>query len=603
MTCVTINDHLCYVWDCFNLMEKLVSAELLSIASDIEVSLKDAFNLRSIDLQQSIRLTQDILSRCEANNFEDLKIAAKTQLGLFYLIQGEFDIAMNYSNESLQYFHKRNNIKGIADAKYNIGSIYYRTNKYHQALLLLLDCLLLYRVTNDFYNEARTLKSMGTIYEYFNDQEKAIESYEKSIAACREIGEEALESNALNPLSAIYFKQGKEELAVETIERSVALKMKTKDVRGLAFALYGRAKILIKKGFYKKAIIDLEETVRIHLNVGDKLGLGMAYNKMGLAFMETDDKENARHYFLLAVEISSAFKVQIVLFKVYYNLYQLARKESNAIQALDYLEKCLSIKEEVINKENYNLIKSYEAVTKIENLEFEARKQQEKNEIIEGKNAELDSFFYRISHDLKGPISSLLGLNSIVKMDVVDETSLRLFSMYHSQIMRVNDIVMGLINLTEIKNTEKLKKIIDFEKLVDECFESCRYLPQFDSVIIEKKIQNFQFKSEWAIINTILQNLIENAVKYSRSQEVSFVRVNIYLEDQMVKIAVEDNGQGIAEADQQNIFNMFFRGTHRTQGSGLGLYILKRAVERLNGTIHVTSNVDIGSTFLVELPA
>ena len=583
-------------------MGKLVSADLNSIAPAIEANLKDAFDLRSIDLQQSIRLTQSLLRTCEENALEELKIAAKTQLGLFYLIQGEFDVAFQYSSESLRFYENMNNQKGIADAKYNIGSIYYRTNKYHQAILLLLDSLQIYRKLNDCYNEARTLKSLGTIYEYFNDQDKAVESYERSIKACREIGEEALESNALNPLSSIYYKQGKPALAVEMIERSVALKMKTHDVRGLAFALYGRAKIFLKQGLYQEAIRDLDETIRIHLEAGDKLGLCMSYNKMGLAFMEMEDLQNARGYFSKAIDISTNFKVQFIVFKAYYNFYQLARKEGNAVEALDYLEKYLQCKEEVINKENYNLIKSYEAVTRIENLEFEAKMQQEKNEIIERKNAELDSFFYRISHDLKGPISSLLGLHNLVKMDVVDVASLQLFTMYHSQIMRVNDIVMGLINLTEIKNTEKLKTVINFEKLVDDCVDSCTYLPQFASIRIEKDIQDFQFKSEWAIINTILQNLIENAIKYSRSQVEAFIRIRIYLEGQQVTVKVEDNGQGIPEANQQNIFNIFFRGTDRTQGSGLGLYILKRAVERLNGTIHVESKVSVGSIFTIQLP-
>jgi len=583
-------------------MEKIVYNDLTAIAIDIEVGLKNAFILRSTDMMRSIELTQELLDRCEEFSFDELKASAKTQLGLFYLIQGDFEIAIQYSNESLAFFEKNNNLKGIADAKYNIGSVYYRTDKYHQALALLLDSLQLYRRISDFYNEARTLKSIGTIYEYFNDEDKAIESYEKSIRACREIGEGALESNALNPLSAIYFKQGKMDLAIETIERSISLKHETKDTRGLAFALYGRAKILIKQGLHLNAIDDLEETITIHLEVGDKLGLGMAYNKMGVAYMQLGDLREAHLFFDQAIELSENFKVQVILFKVYYNMYLLSKKEGNAVEAMDYLEKYLFYKERVINKETFNLIKSYEAVTKINNLEFEAKKQQEKNEIIEAKNAELDSFFYRISHDLKGPISSLLGLDNVVKMDVTDDTSLKLFAMYHSQIMRVNDIVMGLINLTEIKNTEKLKTIIDFDKLVDDCVDSCRYLPQFGKVRVEKNIQQFQFKSEWAIINTILQNLIENAIKYSRNQAEPFVKITIQLDAPHIMVKVEDNGQGIPKVDLTNIFNMFFRCTDRAQGSGLGLYILKRAVERLNGTIHVNSDVNIGSSFSIRLP-
>jgi signal transduction histidine kinase len=185
---------------------------------------------------------------------------------------------------------------------------------------------------------------------------------------------------------------------------------------------------------------------------------------------------------------------------------------------------------------------------------------------------------------------------------VVDPVALNLFNMYHSQAVRMNDIVMGLINLTEIKNTEKLKSKIDFDKLVEECVNSCRYLPNFPAIKILKNISDFDFHSEWAIINTILQNLIENAIKYSRTDIQSLVTIAIKKENDFVSILVKDNGQGIPLNHQGNIFNMFYRANDRAQGTGLGLYILKRAVERLNGSIELSSKLNEGSEFWVKLP-
>jgi signal transduction histidine kinase len=166
----------------------------------------------------------------------------------------------------------------------------------------------------------------------------------------------------------------------------------------------------------------------------------------------------------------------------------------------------------------------------------------------------------------------------------------------------MNDIVMGLINLTEIKNTEKIKFKIDFDKLINECVNSCRYLTHFEKIKIYKEIENFHFYSEWIIINTILQNLIENAIKYSDADKDAYVRIMVTKESSSVAIRVEDNGHGIAENHLEDIFNMFFRASDKASGTGLGLYILKRALERLNGTIEVTSILNEGSTFLVRLP-
>ena len=570
-------------------------------AEQLTSHLKAAYDLRISDLKQSIKITKALLDQFNLEGHLQLAAKAKNNLGLFFLIQGEFETAQNYSLEALDYYESVHDELGIADAKYNIGSIYYRTNKYHQALLLLADSLKTYREHNDYYNQARTLKSMGTVYEYFSDQDKAIEVYEKSIEASKAINELGLESNALNPLSSIYYKQGKVDLAMETIERSISLKNATKDTRGLAFALYGRGKILIKLGLYNKAINDFKETISICEEVGDKLGLCMTYNKMGVAYMEAGERVEAKNYFEKAIEVSEKYHIEFILFKVYYHLYLLAKIENEPKKALDYLERHLNHKKSVINKENYTLIKSYEAVSRIESLERESKIQFEKNQIIENKNAELDSFFYRISHDLKGPISSLMGLHNVVLLDVKDPVALKYFEMCKNQVNRMNNIVINLIELTQLNHAEKQKIKIDFLKLIDECINSCSYFENFKLIKFIKEIEEFEFQSEWVIVNTILQNLIENAIKYSAHFE-PFVKITVSKKNETIEIAVADNGPGIDETHQTKIFNMFFRANERIKGSGLGLYILKRAVERLNGAIELSSKLNEGSTFRVILP-
>jgi signal transduction histidine kinase len=249
------------------------------------------------------------------------------------------------------------------------------------------------------------------------------------------------------------------------------------------------------------------------------------------------------------------------------------------------------------------VIKSYEAISRIKALEHNAEVQRSKTEIIEKKNAELDSFFYRVSHDLKGPISSLIGLHNLVKLDIKDEQAQRYFQMYQSQIMRINTIVMDLINLTRMNNPAMNLIRIDFELLVEECINAYEYLPQYRSIRFIKEIdKNIEFYSEWTIVNTIVQNLVENAIKYSHPERDSFVRINITQNGSHIKVEVEDNGIGIPNDYQTRIFDMFFRANDHVDGTGLGLYILKRAVERLHGQVSFASEALIGSTFTVVLP-
>src|SRR5690606_18259926 len=110
----------------------------------------------------------------------------------------------------------------------------------------------------------------------------------------------------------------------------------------------------------------------------------------------------------------------------------------------------------------------------------------------------------------------------------------------------------------------------------------------FERLRFETDIEDVDFYSEWTLVNAILQNLIENSIKYSRG-ESPYVLVRIYKSDEHLVIEVEDNGQGISEEHRTRIFELFYRASHHVEGTGLGLYILKRSVDRLKGDIDIKS--------------
>jgi len=163
---------------------------------------------------------------------------------------------------------------------------------------------------------------------------------------------------------------------------------------------------------------------------------------------------------------------------------------------------------------------------------------------------------------------------------------------------------MDLIELTRMNHTQDSRVKINFRASLDDCINAYHYLENFKYITFIKEIdESIEFYSEWAIVNTILQNLIENAIKYARIDREPFIRVAISREnDDFLKIIVEDNGMGIRDDFKAKVFNMFFRANDRVQGTGLGLYILKRAVERLKGDVTFESDVKTGSVFRILLP-
>jgi signal transduction histidine kinase len=297
------------------------------------------------------------------------------------------------------------------------------------------------------------------------------------------------------------------------------------------------------------------------------------------------------------VEIGAAMETTIIAFALG-DLYRRYKQEKEAAQAhalklqltaTETLEQKVRERTEQLSKTNEELQQTLETV-------------QRQKEIIQHKNSELDAFFYRISHDLRGPVSSLLGLSTLAKREVNDPKALEYIDRQHQQTARLDHIIDGLINLTTLNHTDLPRQQIDFNKMIDECIGSLNEMPNFRNILFKKDINpELEFTCEWILLQAIFQNLIENSIKYSREQD-PYVTVSVRGEGRWLVLEVEDNGHGIPKEHQHKVFNMFYRATHRANGTGLGLYILKRSVDRLQGTIEVKSEEGYGSTFTVKLP-
>lgn len=572
--------------------------------TNIHALLDDAYKKRVNDLKTSIKLAEEALHL--SKELDDKAYIGKSlcQLSLFHMIIGDFDLSINIANEAIENLEEVGDEKGIADAKYTIAGALYKTDNYNLGLTYLVDCLTTYKKLKDYHNQARVEKSMGTIYEFFGDVESAVKIYETSIKSGEKANDLNLQSNAFNPLSGIYLNQGKVKEAMDLIEKSIAFKKETNDVRGLAFALYGRGKVYTHTKEFDKAEADFREAEKIHQEMGEKLGLAMCYHKRGALYIKMGKLDEAEEILVKALEYSNKNRIILIKFRANLLLHEIAKKRGNHELALKYLQQYIDEKESVINDRTAKVIESYDVINRMHLLEQDARVQKEKADIIEQKKIELDSFFYRISHDLKGPITSLMSLNYVAKLEVKDPTALKFIDDYEKQANRLNTILDGLINLTKMSFNEDTKQDIDFEKIIYDCIASYKFLSNYDLVEFKIDVDSaIQFEAEWALINTIIQNLIENGIKYARIEDNKpFISLKVYDENDHIVIEACDNGIGMDQETVDKIFTMFFRVNRKIEGTGLGLHILKRAAERLNGKVKVESKLGEGTTFTITLP-
>lgn len=565
----------------------------------------DSYISRIKNVNESLRIIDEARKLSENHQYQDGITIANVYQGFYLMITGDFERALSISKLALSQFNQDDHRAYKSLALYTIGSVYYKSNNYHIGLEHLLQCLSIRKEIDDRLGQSQVLKAIGTIYEYFNDYESAEEVYEKCIELSKAIKDNLGESNACNPLSGIYLKRNKNEEALKIAERSIQLKEEVGDVRGLAFSYHAKAKVFFRAKDYAEAEKWFLKSVEFHLKTGEKLGAGMVATKLAEMYYLSKKYNLAKEQLDSAIKIGSAIDSKMVLYKSYYIHYLIAKEEKNDSAALNYLEIHLENKESVINTDTRSIIKSLKAMSEIEMLERETKIIKEKNKAIKKKNAELDTFVYRVSHDLRGPIASLLGLYNIAKYDLQDPLSGKYLDMYHEQILRLNDIILDLINLTRIKGWQAKTVKIDFDEIIKNIIKSFKYLPNFLKINFKIDIiEEINFYSDKSIITTIFQNLIENSIKYSRANVVPYVHINVRkdnIEGNLV-IEVSDNGIGINSEYQDRIFEMFFRANDEMDGSGLGLYILKYAVDKLNGQINLQSEHGKGSTFSILLP-
>ncbi|OCB68643.1 hypothetical protein FBGL_15715 [Flavobacterium glycines] len=228
------------------------------------------------------------------------------------------------------------------------------------------------------------------------------------------------------------------------------------------------------------------------------------------------------------------------------------------------------------------------------------------NSELKKTNAELDRFVYSASHDLRAPLKSMLGLIYVTKecADPEDSELHERLAMLNNSVGKLDDFIEDILHYSRNARMGLDKDEINFGKIIEEIKGSHKFIEGIKGVQFHVEISSSGlFVSDYRRLGVVLNNLLSNALKYRDvSKEKSFVNIIIRSDKTNAVIVVEDNGVGIANNDKEKIFEMFYRATTLSSGSGLGLYIVKEALEKLEGTINVESEQDKGTKFIVEIP-
>jgi PAS domain S-box-containing protein len=228
---------------------------------------------------------------------------------------------------------------------------------------------------------------------------------------------------------------------------------------------------------------------------------------------------------------------------------------------------------------------------------------REKEKKLEEANKDLETFIYKSSHDLRSPIASLLGLINVARADITDVKALSYLDMVNEVVLRQNKMLLNLIDVMAIRNQKVIARSFEIEPLVTEVLLSLESMEGFNKVKFSVNLKmDKPMQTDRKLLKTALLQLIENSILYA-SEHGAETHIQIACDEQdNILLEVADNGTGIPNESLDKIFDMFYRASFLSKGSGLGLYLAKTAVERMGGRITVSSEERKGSTFFIRLP-
>lgn len=221
-------------------------------------------------------------------------------------------------------------------------------------------------------------------------------------------------------------------------------------------------------------------------------------------------------------------------------------------------------------------------------------------------NKELDTFVYSVSHNLRAPLMSVLGLVNLAKMEDAkrDNFFTGYFKMMEDSMHRLDETLKEILDYSRNARQDLTLEKTDLKKIITDNLERMQYMPGASritkDIVIDEQAPLYSDRYRIAVI---VNNLISNAFKYyDPAKKEPFLKILIQVNKEKALLEFQDNGIGIAEEYLNKVFDMFFRATQNNEGAGLGLYIVQEAVYKLKGEINIHSKMKEGTTFRIEIP-
>lgn len=566
------------------------------------------------------------------------------QIGWCYNYQENFPMALDNAQIALKMAILVKDSASISQNQNLIGFTYYKMKRYDQALFYFKQAVEIRKRIEHWWGVSFTLHNMALTCIDLGRRDEAMNLLQESLSIDQRIGKKAGIIFNSNELGYLYAQMGDFNKANFYLSQANKL-AKSIPIPPQLLLNYKNYIFLSEK---RNNTAEAIKYYRLYASLKDSLTSEAGAGKISKAdalfqlqkkatqidLVNKEIELHQEHIKLQQVEISFQRWVIIiisvglilvtVLVIIVYRLFVLNRRAKEILRTQNY--EIIEQKEEIqaqseelsesndklqslveqVNEKNHEIVTQTERIQEVndalEKVNDQLEKRVEERTIkLHAAYNELETFFYRTSHDFRRPLTTYLGLADLAKSTIGDSQALYLFEKVKETTLGLDAMLYKLQSISSIEANSNTKDEFDLRQLVDEACSRFKKLIESRNIKLLIEVGSMFISSHRSLIYIALENIIENGIVFSGG-EIPTLKISADKTDHSLTLFIEDNGEGIPDEVQPKIFDMYFRGSDSSRGNGLGLFVAKRAIEKIQGEIIFRSFQNMGSLFVIKVP-
>lgn len=561
--------------------------------------------------------TQALQHAESAGNLE-IQSSVLANIGTHLFDQHEHRKAIGYLKRGLQIDQQRGDQTDLTTTMSNLGMAYLRLSLFDSSLYYHQEALRLRRQLDNMMEVARSLNNIGQVYREMDNRNEAAEYFRQSLELKRGVGNTYEVARTLNNLGKLYTEMGQYGNALVYLREAQGI-VDTLHVQPVRYATYkALAQAAAGQGQYAQAFAyqvradSIEDAIHSAEREATVQELHAKYassqKEKQIAELRSQsvmaDLEAARTRQWLYLLVGGLVFVGLLVVTVFF-AFLFKNGQNRRLQLLNRVladrNAEIAAKNEEIYLQSLLLSARNEEIHGI-NGDLE-RMVAERTAKLAQSNAELDLFLYQSSHALRGPLMRVAGLAAILKGDPAQDGALLLLDKLEYTVRGMDRMLHKLMDAAELHGRALVASQVDLKQAIQSTLADISAQSSYPEceVRTDYQLRSATLPDRFAF-EAVLRNALENALHFRQRGRAHVIEVQAERQGEALLLRIRDNGIGIPVAELSKLGNMFHRASAQSNGMGLGLYVLRMALERVGGRFVVTSEEGLWTEIRVEMP-